>query len=390
MLGGHAAESPALRSDFRDGPDVHEAETGRARRDEERFGAGDAFVRKVRRPARPGDGTARGVVDRERVERPDARCTIDAAAPNSARVRACRARRADAGPRRMRSARSRPGVRRQARRSRVALRRRRARAPSASVEPNLARSTSQPAPATAAVSSRPPRTGRRSAPAVDRGRCVAAQSGRRGHDGPRFGEYRGSPTASKRRRRFGAGGGVILSGRARRGLAGTNAAHRGHQGLPEARCAGHRRQLGSRRHSVRRRVGVQSAARRPGGRRGVPGRRCWSAAAWRKWSRGGLRQTLGSPIAALREHQVALVCTICRRGRRRRRRLGHDVRHQGRAPLRCWSTRSGWRRLVEHPPLRVETVRQAERFTLERFAEGSERFRQRFIRLGIVLLGSTA
>jgi hypothetical protein len=37
--------------------------------------------------------------------------------------------------------------------------------------------------------------------------------------------------------------------------------------------------------------------------------------------------------------------------------------------------------------LRVETVRQAETFTLERFADGSERFRQRFIGLGIVLLG---
>ena len=41
---------------------------------------------------------------------------------------------------------------------------------------------------------------------------------------------------------------------------------------------------------------------------------------------------------------------------------------------------------VERPPLRVETVRQAESFSLERFTEGSERFRRRFIRLGLVLL----
>ena len=41
---------------------------------------------------------------------------------------------------------------------------------------------------------------------------------------------------------------------------------------------------------------------------------------------------------------------------------------------------------VERPPLRVDTVRQAERFSLERFSDASTRFRHRFVRLGLGLL----
>jgi hypothetical protein len=48
---------------------------------------------------------------------------------------------------------------------------------------------------------------------------------------------------------------------------------------------------------------------------------------------------------------------------------------------------------VEHPPLRFDTVRRAESFSLEAFAEGSARFRGRFVALGLWLLvvyGATA
>ncbi len=41
---------------------------------------------------------------------------------------------------------------------------------------------------------------------------------------------------------------------------------------------------------------------------------------------------------------------------------------------------------VEQPPLRVETVRQAETFSLEAFTEGSARFRRRFVAVGLGLL----
>jgi hypothetical protein len=42
---------------------------------------------------------------------------------------------------------------------------------------------------------------------------------------------------------------------------------------------------------------------------------------------------------------------------------------------------------VERPPLTVAGVRRASAFSLERFIEGSDRFRRRFIRLGLLLLG---
>ena len=41
---------------------------------------------------------------------------------------------------------------------------------------------------------------------------------------------------------------------------------------------------------------------------------------------------------------------------------------------------------IEHPPLTTARVRQAARFSLERFGQGSDRFARRFIRLGLGLL----
>jgi hypothetical protein len=41
---------------------------------------------------------------------------------------------------------------------------------------------------------------------------------------------------------------------------------------------------------------------------------------------------------------------------------------------------------IEHPPLSVARVRQASRFSLDRFGEGSDRFRGRFLQLGFLLL----
>jgi len=101
---------------------------------------------------------------------------------------------------------------------------------------------------------------------------------------------------------------------------------------------------------------------------------------------GGLRQTLMLAIAALREHQFALfsyiagVAVVVAGGS-----VMTFVIKAGTVAVLVDAERLA--PLVERPPLRVETVRQAETFTLERFADGSERFRQRFIGLGIVLLG---
>jgi hypothetical protein len=101
---------------------------------------------------------------------------------------------------------------------------------------------------------------------------------------------------------------------------------------------------------------------------------------------GGLRQTLMLAIAALGEHQVALfsfivgVAIVVVGGS-----VMTFVIKAGTVSVLVDAERSA--PVVERPPLRVDTVRQAELFTLERFAEGSERFRRRFIRLGFVLLG---
>lgn len=45
---------------------------------------------------------------------------------------------------------------------------------------------------------------------------------------------------------------------------------------------------------------------------------------------------------------------------------------------------------IEHPPLRLATVRRAERFSLERYTNGVRRFFPRFLRLGIWLFAAYA
>jgi hypothetical protein len=100
---------------------------------------------------------------------------------------------------------------------------------------------------------------------------------------------------------------------------------------------------------------------------------------------GDLRQTLAIAIAALGEHRTALgayllgVAVVLVGGS-----LLMFVVKAGSVGVLVDADRSG--PPVERPPLRVETVRQAELFSLERFSESSTRFRLRFIRLGIGLL----
>jgi hypothetical protein len=100
---------------------------------------------------------------------------------------------------------------------------------------------------------------------------------------------------------------------------------------------------------------------------------------------GDLRQTLAVAIAALGEHRAALgaylagVGVVVAGGS-----LLMFVVKAGSVGVLVDADRSG--PSVERPPLRIETVRQAERFSLERFSEASMRFRHRFVRLGIGLL----
>jgi hypothetical protein len=100
---------------------------------------------------------------------------------------------------------------------------------------------------------------------------------------------------------------------------------------------------------------------------------------------GDLRQTLAIAIAALGEHRTALgayligVAVVLVGGS-----LLMFVVKAGSVGVLVDADRAG--PPVERPPLRVETVRQAELFSLERFSEASTRFRLRFIRLGIGLL----
>jgi hypothetical protein len=100
---------------------------------------------------------------------------------------------------------------------------------------------------------------------------------------------------------------------------------------------------------------------------------------------GDLRQTLGIAIAALGEHRAALVAYLAGVGVVL---VGGSmlmfVVKAGSVGVLVDADRSG--PPVERPPLRVETVRRAERFSLERFSDASTRFRQRFVRLGLGLL----
>jgi hypothetical protein len=100
---------------------------------------------------------------------------------------------------------------------------------------------------------------------------------------------------------------------------------------------------------------------------------------------GDLRQTIALAIAALGEHRSALVAYL----------VGVAVVLVGGSML-MFVVKAGSVGVlvdadragppVEQPPLRIETVRRAERFSLEAFSEASTRFRHRFMRLGLGLL----
>lgn len=100
---------------------------------------------------------------------------------------------------------------------------------------------------------------------------------------------------------------------------------------------------------------------------------------------GDLRQTLAIAIAALGEHRTALgaylagVAVVVVGGS-----MLMFVVKAGSVGVLVDADRSG--PPVERPPLRIETVRQAEWFSLERFSDASSRYRHRFVRLGIGLL----
>jgi hypothetical protein len=100
---------------------------------------------------------------------------------------------------------------------------------------------------------------------------------------------------------------------------------------------------------------------------------------------GDLRQTLAITIAALGEHRAALGAYLAGVGVVI---VGGSmlmfVVKAGSVGVLVDADRSG--PPVERPPLRVETVRQAECFSLERFSDASTRFRHRFVRLGLGLL----
>ena len=100
---------------------------------------------------------------------------------------------------------------------------------------------------------------------------------------------------------------------------------------------------------------------------------------------GDLRQTLGIAIAALGEHRAALGAYLAGVGVVL---IGGSILmfivKAGSVGVLVDADRAG--PAVERPPLHVDTVRQAERFSLERFSDASTRFRHRFVRLGLGLL----
>jgi len=100
---------------------------------------------------------------------------------------------------------------------------------------------------------------------------------------------------------------------------------------------------------------------------------------------GDLRQTLGIAIAALGEHRAALGAYLAGVGVVL---IGGSmlmfVVKAGSVGVLVDADRAA--QAVERPPLHVDTVRKAERFSLERFSDASTRFRHRFVRLGLGLL----
>lgn len=100
---------------------------------------------------------------------------------------------------------------------------------------------------------------------------------------------------------------------------------------------------------------------------------------------GDLRQTVALAVAALGTHRGALAAYLAGVGVIvtggsilmfvvKAGSVGVLVKAEREAPP------------VERPPLRVDTVRRAEAFSLEIFSEASARFRRRFVRLGLSLL----
>jgi hypothetical protein len=100
---------------------------------------------------------------------------------------------------------------------------------------------------------------------------------------------------------------------------------------------------------------------------------------------GGLAQTLALAIAALGQHRAALtaylagVAVVVTGGS-----VLMFVVKAGSVGVLVDADRTG--PAVERPPLRLETVRTAERFSLEAFTTATARFHRRFIRLGLGLL----
>lgn len=100
---------------------------------------------------------------------------------------------------------------------------------------------------------------------------------------------------------------------------------------------------------------------------------------------GGVQDTLGIAITGLRSNPGALVAYLAGllivvvggsvlMFRIKGGTVGVLVEAEQGAPA------------VEQPPLTLARVRQAARFSLDRFGEGSDRFAQRFLRLGALLL----
>ena len=100
---------------------------------------------------------------------------------------------------------------------------------------------------------------------------------------------------------------------------------------------------------------------------------------------GGIQDALGSAITGLREHPGALVAYL----------TGLLIVVVGGSTL-MFRIKGGTVRVlveaereapaIEQPPLTLARVRQAARFSLDRFGEGSDRFARRFLRLGLLLL----